>query len=1050
MWFGILGATEVTLPDGAPVTVSGPRVRALLALLLLSPGRVVAVDRLIDGLYGGHPPAGAANALQSQVSRLRRSLRGDLVEFHPAGYRLAVDPDAVDAHRFERLAGAGRRALASGDHARAAALLREALGLWRGEALADVTDAPFAEAQAARLEELRAAATEDLAEAALALGQHRDLVGDLQALVTRHPLRERARGQLMRALYGSGRQAEALAVYEDARRILAEELGADPSPELAAVHLAVLRSDPEPAAPAVPAAPAAPRLPAQLTSFVGRDEELRRISELLDGQRLLTLTGPGGAGKTRLAVEAAARETGEVRFVDLAPVGDGAELPNAVLGALGLRDASLLPAPGESPADPMERLVSALGERRVLLILDNCEQVVDDAARLVHRLLGACPNLRVLATSREALGITGESLWPLPPLPVPPEDASAEEALTYPAVRLFADRAAAVRPGFTVDAGNLGLVLRICRDLDGLPLAIELAAARLRTLSPAEVADRLDDRFRLLSRGNRTAAPRHQTLRAVVEWSWDLLAPDEQVLARRLSVFTGGVTPETAERVCGLPADEVDELLAGLVDKSLVHRDATAEGRYRMLDTIHAFCAERLAEAGERDRLYRAHAEHFFTLARTADPHLRRAEQLDWLARLTAEHGNLHAALRRAITFDPALALRMVGALSWYWWLRGRVEGAPLAAELVSAVPEPPDDLDEEWVLCVANAASGLALGDDLPVFLDRAEAVLKGVDRPLRWPAMTVYWALLAGPDRTDAARHRIQVGNDPWSRALSHMGDGFQYQFAGEMTAAEPCFAAAYESFRALGDRWGMANSLDALAQLADWSGDRDRFLALVGEALDLVEQLDADEERADLLARRAIGLVRAGRYAEAEADYELAAEIARWAGAGEKADGMHEGLGEIARLRGDLAEARRRYEAALTTTSGNWYVSGWTRAQALVGLGWVAEAEGDAAGARELHMAGLRLALDHGNAMYAADGVDGLAGVAALEGDAERAAVLLGIAGSLRGMPAYSTADVCRVTERARAVLGEQAFEAARRRGLAMDRAKALTYVGVSVTA
>ncbi|WP_245974247.1 BTAD domain-containing putative transcriptional regulator [Thermomonospora umbrina] len=1046
MWFGILGTTEVTLADGSPVPVGGPRVRSLLALLLLEPGKVVTVERLIDGLYGESPPAGAANALQSQVSRLRRSLGGGLVEFHPAGYRLAVEPDDVDVHRFERFTAEGRRALAAGDRTGAAELLREGLKLWRGEALADVADAPFADAQVARLDELRAAATEDLAEAELTLGRHRDLVDELQRLVTRHPLRERARAQLMRALYGAGRQAEALAVFEDTRRTLAEELGADPSPELAAAHLAVLQGAPEPTS-----APALPRLPAQLTTFVGRDEELGRVGVLLRDQRLLTLIGPGGAGKTRLAVEAAARETGEVCFVDLAPIGDGAELPNALLGALGLRDSSLLPTPGEPHADPVDRLVRALAQRPVLLILDNCEHVVDDAARLVHRLLGACPGLRVLATSREALGITGESLWPLPPLALPPEGvSSAREALGYPAVRLFADRAAAVRPGFTVDSADLDHVLRICRDLDGLPLAIELAAARLRTLSPAEVASRLDDRFRLLSRGNRTAAPRHQTLRAVVEWSWELLDEEERTLARRLTVFTGGVTLESAARVCGLPEDDVDELLAGLVDKSLLHRDATSEGRYRMLDTIQVFCAERLAEAGEHDRLLHSHAEHFFELARAADPHLRRGGQLDWLARLTAEHANLHAALRRCITRDPALALRMVAALSWYWWLRGRVEGAPLAAELLSALgPEPPDasaDLGEEWVLCVANAASGDGDHPRMAPYLDHAEAIMRSTDRPMRWPAGIVFWAILAGPKRIDLERHRAQVGTDPWSRALSRMGDGFQHQFGGEMAEAEPYFVAAYEGFKAIGDRWGMANSLDPLAELAEWRGDRERSFALVGEALELVEQLGAHEERADLLARRAAGLVRDGRYAAAEADYRLAAEIARRAGAGEKADGMHHGLGEIARLRGDLPEARRRYENALSATSGTWFVTSWTRSQSLVGLGWIHAAEGDAERARALHLEGVRLAIEYDNYMYAANGADGLAGVAVLEGDGERAALLLGVAGVLRGMRSYSNADIVRVTERARELVGDEAFEAALARGRSMDREAALAFVAV----
>ncbi|MBA9002887.1 ATP-binding protein [Thermomonospora cellulosilytica] len=1039
MWFGILGATEARLDDGAQVAVGGPRVRALLALLLLDPGRVVPVERLIDGLYGQDPPAGAANALQSQVSRLRRGLRGGLVEFHPAGYRLAVDPDDVDVHRFGRLAREGRRALDAADHARAARLLREALGLWRGPALADVADAPFAAAQIARLEELRASAAEDLAEAELGLGRHRDAVGDLQHLVERHPLRERARALLMRALSGSGRQAEALAVYEDARRTLAEELGADPSPELAAVHLAILQGE----AAGTPAAATAPRLPARLTSFVGRAEELRRVGDLLSTGRLLTLTGPGGAGKTRLALEAGALEPGEVCFVDLAPLGDGAEVAGALLGALGLRESGLLPTPGEAPADPVDRLITALADRPMLLILDNCEHVIDDAARLVHRLLGACPRLRVLATSREALGITGEALWPLPPLPVPPPGTPPERALEYPAVRLFADRAAAVRPGFIVDSGNVDLVLRICRGLDGLPLAIELAAARLRSLAPEEIAARLDDRFRLLSRGDRTAAPRHQTLRAVVGWSWELLDGREQMLARRLTVFAGGATARTAAQVCRMPADEVDELLAGLVDKSLVYRDGD---RYRMLVTIRAFCAERLDEAGEGEEFRLAHARHYHELARTADPHLRRAEQLDWLARLAAEHDDLHAALRRAIRLDPVLALRLVAALSWYWWLRGRAEGAQLAAELLAAVgDEPPGDLGEEWVLCVANAAFGGLLGDSLDRRLELAERIRGQIDRPLRWPAGIVMWALLGGPERTSMEQHLMHVGDDPWAQAITHIGDGFQHQFAGEPDRAEPEFQAALERFRAVGDRWGMANALDPLAQLAAWRGDGARFHALINEALDLVEQLGAHEERAALLALRAEGLVRDGDYAAARADYVLAAEVARRAGAAHMADGMHHGLGELSRRLGDLAAARRHYEACLQAAAGTWFAAGWTRSQALVGLGWTAEASGDVERARTLHRQALELAREHGNMMFVADAVDGLAGIALADGDGKRAALLLGVAAMLRGRPAYTGPDTARVAAGVRALLGEEAFQAAYERGREMDRERALRLAG-----
>jgi predicted ATPase/DNA-binding SARP family transcriptional activator len=1061
MRFGILGPTQVRRSDGREITVGGPRLRALLALLLVDAGKVVTLERLIDGVYGGNPPGEATNALQSQVSRLRHLLRdqdrpGSPVEFHPAGYRLAVEADEVDAHRFERLAAEGRRALAAGDPPRAASLLREALDLWRGPALADAGDVPFAQAQAVRLEELRVSAVEDRVEAELALGGPPTLVAELEQLVAAYPLRERLRGQLMRALSAGGRQAEALNVFEEARRTLAEELGADPSPQLAAVHLAVLRTDPSLARPAEREAALRRRLPAQLTSFVGRTEEVRRVGKLLAEARLVTLTGPGGAGKTRLAIEAADREPGDVCFVDLVPVGEGADVPLAMLDALGLRDAALLAPPAPGPPDATGRLVAALADRRVLLVLDNCEHVVEAAARLSHRLLSACPMLRILATSREPLGITGETLWPVPPLPLPPPGATPAEALGYPTVRLFADRAAAVRPDFAVDPANADAVLRICRALDGLPLAIELAAARLRALSLAEVAGRLDDRFRLLSRGDRTAQPRHQTLRAVVEWSWDLLDDAEQTLARRLTVFAGAATREAAERVCGLPAAEVDELLASLADKSLVEAADGDGRRYRMLDTVRVFCGERLAEAGEWERLRRAHAAHFLDLAQTADRHLRGAEQLAWLGRLDADRDDLHAALRRAVdAADTTPALRLLAALGWYWWLRGRrSQAAALAGDLLGGLgPGPPAGLEEEYALCVLYASVG-ATGPDLRVHLEAAQSIVYAIDRPARQPFLTVLSALAAGPPGEEVdvrpVRQRLLTGPDPWIRALMRFGDGYLRLVDGQAAAAEQEFAAALAGFRAIGERWGMAAALAELAGLADWRGDRDRSIALTDEALDLAGQLDSADDMADLLCRCADASVRAGDLDGAHADYGRAAELARRAGTPEHLAAAHRGLGGVARLRGDLAESRRLCELALAECPTGWFVAEATRAEILVALGQVAAAEGDAAAARAWHRQALAALGGHWGFPVTAGAAEGLAGVALLEGDDERAALLLGVGAALRGAPMAGDPDVARVAAAARARIGEPAYQRAYRRGAAMTRDQARALLGAPPSA
>ncbi|MBW4722096.1 BTAD domain-containing putative transcriptional regulator [Saccharothrix obliqua] len=997
MRFGVLGPMVVRRGDGTEVPVGGPRLRALLAVLLVDAGRVVGVDRLVDSLYGDRPPAGAVNAVQSLVSRLR-SVLDVVVERSPAGYRLVVDPSEVDALRFEELLARG--------------LPGEALALWRGPALRDVGDAPFASVVAARWEELRLRAVEDHDVAP---------VGVLRELVGEFPLRERLVARLVRVLHREGRGAEALAVFERTRRLLAEELGADPGGELAAAHLAVVRGE---------RVAARHVLPAQLTSFVGRAEEVRSVVRALAGSRLVTLLGPGGAGKTRLAVEVAAADPGDVFFVDLASVVAGGDVPRAVVSALGLRERVV--------SAPVDRLVAALAERSVLVVLDNCEHVVADVAVLAGVLLAACPGLRVVATSREALGVTGEVVRPVPPLPV--DDVGS------PAVRLFVDRAVAVNPSFVLDGVSGPLVVEICRALDGLPLAIELAAARVRSLPLAEVAARLGDRFRLLSRGSRAVVARHRTLHAVVEWSWGLLGARERELARRLTVFADGVSLAAAEAVCGVAG--VDEVLPSLVEKSLVE---VSGGRFRMLETIREFCGARLVEAGEEEVLRRAHAEWVLGLLVEAAPRLLRAEQVVWLERLAAEHGNVRAAVRWAVSADVALALRLVAEAGWYFWLRGlRSEGAAVAGEVVRAAgPVAPAGLAEEYLLCALMASSMGEGWPDLPGAPSPKAKSPEGFAGPPTRPFLTMLWGMAFGVPDVDVpvldGRRAQLIGPDPWSRALALLGLGLQFQYAGQLGRAREAHGEALAGFRALGERWGMSTVLAQLAELSRLAGGLDEALAFLDEALALAEVLGASEHTAGMLVQRAEWAAWRGGFDAAWADLERAAGLARSQGALEMLASAWLGMAEVCRSRGEPVRAAGWLAEALRVCPAGWFGPEETRAGIRVAAARLALARGDVAGAREALGLALASAVEWGNAMVLARVAEGRAAVALAEGDARGAALLAGAARGMRGAVAVVDPDVVAVEGGARAVLGPVVFGEVVARGAGLGRDGVVAVLG-----
>jgi len=837
--FSLLGPLTAAV-DGTPIELGGQKRRALLAALLLKADEVVTRDELIDALWGEDPPDTARNTLQVYVSQLRKLLPEGLLETTPAGYRLAIDPGAVDLFEFERLTQAGRSALTIGDAAGAAETLRRALDLWRGSP----TDLP--QLEALRLEELRLTALEDRTDAELALGRHVQLVGELEHLVAEQPLRERVRGQLMLALYRSGRQADALAVYQRARRTLVEELGIEPGESLRKLERAILEQDP---ALNVHPAATARRIPTPPTPLLGRERELDALADLVRSSttRLLTLTGIGGIGKTRLALELVRRLAPEFQHgacvATLANVRDPAHVTRAILEALELP---------ETASPPDEQLAAGLRDSELLLLVDNFEQVLPAAASIA-RLLDATPKLKIVVTSRAPLRIAAEREYAVPPL-------ADEEA-----AELFISRAQAANASFDLSEQNAAAVAELCARLEGLPLAIELAAARTKLLSPSTLLTRLTNRLALLTGGRRDAPQHQQTLRMTFDWSYDLLEPDAQQLFARLGVFSGGWTLGAAEEICDATLEE----LGTLVDESLVRR---REERFSMLEIVREYARERLGDGAD---LRRQHLAYFVALAREAEPELTDGDQPTWFARIEDELHNIREALSFALeTGDASAALQLVVGIRRFWQIHGHLaEGRDALAAALALTPDEPSELRSQ-ALNMAGILAG-EQGD-----FDAARASFNAALDDAR----------AVGATRAISST-LVNLGNLAF--------------FGGNLEAASELYRESIEHFRSLGDLRGEALANENLGLMALTADDIPQAVTWLTAAVDLARVGGDDREISAASRSLAAALLEFEKAAEAEDLLEESLDVARRLG---DAHGIAVSLETFAGLAATAGEAER----------------------------------------------------------------------------------------------------------------------------------------------
>jgi predicted ATPase/DNA-binding SARP family transcriptional activator len=893
----LLGPFEA-LVRGTPADVGGSKRQALLAMLALRNGRLVHVDALVDGLWGEELPAAPRNALHHHIARLRATLGETSIAGSADAY--ALEGALVDAVRFEELLAETRAALREGDLLPAADAVESALGLWRGPALQGLAGTAWFGAEARRLETLHVDALEEKFEVALALGEHRELTAALRAALADNPFRERLWGQLMLALYRSGRQADALETFQEARRVLADELGLEPGPELRRLQEAVLAHD-----PAIAAVPVERRrrgnLPAPSTSFVGRDDELREVAALLQEHRLVTLTGPPGVGKSRLAVETA-RSLGEefpdgIWLVDFGRTAGASDALRLLANVLDVRG-----------SDPLARVTSRLRDASALVVLDACEHVLDEGARIASTLLAGCAEVRILATSREALHVASEVRLPVAPL------RSA-------AVELFFDRARAARPGFEPDAEAVDLAAEIVRRVDCLPLAIELAAARMNVLGLGELVSILDRRSALL-RDSPASDPARTALQELVDWSYDLLHGDEKTLLQQLAVHRGGASLASLAAVAatrGLNDATVAYLVAALVDKSIVSAAFSGDSaRYDLLDSVREYMLDRLAESRELAAARKAHADYFATIAEAAGTGLRRPGWLEWMTRLELEHDNFWAALTYAReASDPLVAARLGVGLGWYFGIATRVsEGRAFIETALRSAEDAPLALR---VQLLAYACYLATEDDDLDAALEAGERGLS-----------------LAATDEV------------PWEAAFVKVALAFAYDRAGPLERAVALADEAHREFGELEDNWGAGLSAvtGALGALA--GGEFAKAAELIAEAVRLHADYDVGAVPAALL--EAWLAERRGDAEAAAAAYRRALARSERGGFADHAAFALSALGSNALARGDLHEAEELQRQAVATAEAA--DATWVAAHARLQLGRIAAAAGDADSAESLY--------------------------------------------------------------------------------------------------